>query len=119
RIIVFFLFGAGGLPADLGPAVPTWSVRVPGVVDLERERMLKVVAGLLVQTLHHHGPVADVDNVEVWRARHTCGNATHRRLVRNGMRGPAPLQLCHWADVAQLADAVVAVVVGQAVRVGH
>jgi len=83
-IVVFFLFGAGGFPDDLGPAVPTWSAWVPGVVDLERKRVLKVVAGLLVQPLHHHCPVADPDDLEVWRAGHAGGNAAHRRLVRNG-----------------------------------
>src|SRR5207237_10641174 len=108
-IFIFCPSGAGGFPADLGPAVPTWLVRVPGVVDLERERVLKVVAGLLVQALYHHRPVADVDDLEVWRAWHAGGNATHRCLVRKAVRRRAPLQLCQRADVTQFADAVGAV----------
>src|SRR5215211_4106554 len=75
--LVSSLFGADRVPADLGPAVPAEPVRVPGVVDLEAERRLEVVSGLLVEPLHDRCAFADVDDVDVWRAGHAGGNATH------------------------------------------
>jgi hypothetical protein len=73
--------------------MPMWPVRVSGVVKLEAERALKVVAGLLVQSLHHH-PVADVDNVEVWRA----GPAATRRTPASSGIVCAAVHRCNCAS---------------------
>ncbi|MFI1700289.1 hypothetical protein ACH419_30505 [Streptomyces bobili] len=82
---------------------------------LVAEAVLQVVAGRLVQSLHDDGTVADLD---------VANRSQGARFVHDGVqRRPDPGLLAQrdlfgWADVAQLPDAVVAVVVGLAPGVG-
>jgi hypothetical protein len=77
--------------------------------------VLQQVAALFVQTLDHHRAVGDGDQL--------AAETGHRRRDLSRVRWrPSPgaaLDLRGWADVAQLTDAEMAVVVRHAMRVGH
>lgn len=94
-------------------------MRVTGVVDLERETVLKPVTQLFVgQPVHNRGPVADIQYAQACRFRERSGGLF--KLCRRGraMCVRASVELGGRADVAQLPHSVVPVVVRKAVRVG-
>src|SRR5213592_2413887 len=100
--------------------MPARVVRVAHVVYLEAERMLQVVAGLLIgQPGHDGGPLADARYLHAlcfWQRAGSLADLAGRGYP---VRAAGPADLGRRADVTQFPDAVVAVVVRQAVRVGH
>lgn len=63
------------------------------VVDLESERVLKVVARLLVQTGHDRGPFGDLHNVESFRRRQTSRNPAQFDRRRHAVMLRAQIEL--------------------------
>jgi hypothetical protein len=78
------------LPSNISPTVPTLTVWVPLVVDLETERVLQVIARLLSgQTGHHGGPVSDVFHHHTTRLRQPLSRTTEPAGGRHPMTARA------------------------------
>jgi hypothetical protein len=90
------------------------------VVYLERERVLQVVPGLLgCQAGHRGSPLVDADDLQSAAFWYGPGNFPQALGGWHRVRVGADFDLAQRADVAQLPDAVVAVIVRRAMRVRY
>jgi hypothetical protein len=95
-------------------------VRVPDVMNLEAKRVLQVVARLLGGQAGHHGcPLRDVHDHYAPRLREPLGQLPQPVSRWHAVNAGTELKLRKRANVAQLSDADVTVVVGQAMRIAH
>jgi hypothetical protein len=89
-------------------------------VYLETERVLQVVARLLVPQAGHHGGVLSyVYDLKVAGFGQRAGNLVHLLLTRHLVRLSAEIELDKRADVAEFTNANVAVVVRKPMHVRH
>src|ERR1035441_9368478 len=109
------LFLLGGPVAGEGPAVSVEQVGLVEFPDLEPEGVLDRVAALLAETV---GPDMAVFDQVVAAVAEPSQDRLKLLAGRDGMRGLAQGDLGHGADIAQLADTPVTVVVGDAVGGG-
>lgn len=87
-------------------------VRVSYVVYLEAERVLQVIAWLLVrQARHHSGPLCNVYDLKVAGFGQCAGDFINLPGGRHPVSLPAQVKLAERADVTEFTDAHVAVVV--------
>jgi hypothetical protein len=95
-------------------------VRVLYVMYLEAERVLQVVARLLVrQAGHDNCPFRYVYDIKVTGLGQRAGNLADLLCGWYSLRLGAQVKLGERADIAQFADTDVAVVIRQAMDVGH
>src|SRR5262249_7905873 len=102
------------LPSHIGTTMPALAVPVSDIVHLEAASMLQVVARLFGLQAGHHGralgDVHDHKTTGLWQGAGDLPKSVGRR---HAVRARAEFELTQRADVAQLTDAVMAVVVGQ------